>query len=168
MIGKVLLKIILVVLGIAVVLYGMANPLANVKMPNMPNIQMPQVPAQLKKGMSSYKALIVYGIVAFFTIMFTEYLIAKFSPYVETDKTKQPATPATVDFNLKAPMGTFGLELLAGPPTDGFCRSKNPSTITVKSVKTKCVAGGCNTALGSPGWIDLCNAGNADYTCCGK
>ena len=167
MIGKVLLKIILVVLGIAVVLYGMANPLANVKMPNMPNIQMPQVPAQLKKGMSSYKALIVYGIVAFFTIMFTEYLIAKLSPYVETGNTPQPAAPVNIDLP-QAAMGTFGLELLAGPPTDGFCRSKNPGTATVKSVKTKCVAGGCNTALGSPGWVDLCNAGNADYTCCGK
>ena len=56
----------------------------------------------------------------------------------------------------------------APPPTDDFCKSKNPGTLNVKAVKTKCVAGGCNNALGSPGWIDFCNADNAEYTCCGN
>ena len=52
-------------------------------------------------------------------------------------------------------------------PTDGFCKSKNPGTAVVKAVKTKCRVAGCNDALGGPGWIDFCNAGHAEYTCCG-
>ena len=54
------------------------------------------------------------------------------------------------------------------PPTDDFCKSKNPDISNVKSVKTPCVVGGCNRALGEQGWGDLCNAGDANYTCCGK
>jgi hypothetical protein len=50
---------------------------------------------------------------------------------------------------------------------DAVCKSRNPGTAIVKDVKTKCRAGGCNYALGSTGWIDFCNASNAESTCCG-
>ena len=50
---------------------------------------------------------------------------------------------------------------------DAVCKSRNPGTAIVKDVKTKCRAGGCDYALGSTGWIDFCNASNAESTCCG-
>ena len=53
-------------------------------------------------------------------------------------------------------------------PTDATCRSRNPGRRTVKAVRTKCRVAGCNSALGGRGWIDFCNAGHEDYTCCGK
>ena len=52
-------------------------------------------------------------------------------------------------------------------PTDAFCKSENPSQAVVKAVKTKCRTAGCNDTLGGSDWIDNCNAGNEEYTCCG-
>ena len=50
---------------------------------------------------------------------------------------------------------------------DAVCKSRNPGTAIVKDVKTKCRECGCDYALGSTGWIDFCNASNAESTCCG-
>ena len=52
--------------------------------------------------------------------------------------------------------------------TDAFCKRQNPSQAVVKAVKTNCRTAGCNDALGGTGWIDNCNAGHSEYTCCGR
>ena len=104
----------LVLLGISIVLYGMANPLPNISIPQMPQIPNVTLPAQLK-GMAKYKALIIYGIVAFFTILGTEYLIVKFRPDVNVPATA-PDSNSNSSYHLPtASMGTFGQELLASP-----------------------------------------------------
>jgi len=52
-------------------------------------------------------------------------------------------------------------------PSDAFCKSRNPTTAIVKSVRTSCRVNGCNAALGGTRWTDYCNAGNGAFTCCG-
>jgi hypothetical protein len=105
------IKICLVLLAIYLVQNGskMTNPLANVKIPQMPDLKNMKIPGMEK--VSLYKTIIIYAIVTVVTVLLTEYIITK----ITWSNAPPPADPSSTAMP-SAPLGTFGEMLQAGPP----------------------------------------------------